>query len=107
MKTEPMAGLIQTLLMRGDHALALVEAEKILSYLESGTLDGTEEPLRVYHTCYLALKEGGDPRSVPLLHKAGELLETQVLKLRDDESRRMFVENVPWRLEIYNACKGT
>jgi tetratricopeptide (TPR) repeat protein len=104
LKTEPMAGLIQIHLLMGDPASALAETEKIISYLETaGTLEGTEEPLRVYYACYLALLENKDPRSRIILQEAGELLETQVSKLRDEKSRRMFIENVPWRLAIRQA----
>jgi len=106
LKTEPMAGLIQTLLLRNDHAAALAEAEKIVSYLQTVSgLEGTEEPLRVYYACYLALEKAQDPRSQTVLHAAAELLEAQVLKLRDENSRKIFVENVPWRLAIYRAWK--
>jgi predicted ATPase/class 3 adenylate cyclase len=104
LKTEPMAGLVQIHLLMGDPASALAETEKIISYLETaGTLEGTEEPLRVYYACYLALLENKDPRSRIILQDAGELLETQVSKLRDEKSRRMFIENVPWRLAIHRA----
>jgi tetratricopeptide (TPR) repeat protein len=107
LKTEPMAGLIQAYLMREDAATALAEVENIISILEAaGTLEGTEEPLRVYYACYLALEKNKDPRSKTILQSAGELLETQVSKLRDEKSRRIFIENVPWRLSIYRTWKG-
>ncbi|HMB24702.1 MAG TPA: AAA family ATPase [Anaerolineales bacterium] len=101
MRMEALAGLIQALLLKGDSAAALRETESIVSYLESGKLlDGAEAPLRVYYACYLALEKAQDPRSFTLLHSAAQLLEAQVLKLPDEESRRMFVQNVPWRLAI-------
>jgi class 3 adenylate cyclase/tetratricopeptide (TPR) repeat protein len=107
LRTEPQGGLIQSLLSRGEPRRALAETEKILSYLESaGSLEGTEEPLRVYYACYLALEENQDVRSRALLQAAGKLLDAQVSKLRDEEARRMFIENVPWRLAIYRACRG-
>jgi tetratricopeptide (TPR) repeat protein len=107
LKMETLAGLVQSLLLRGEQALALAETEKILAYLYSGdSLEGTEEPLRVYYACYLALKQNQDPRSLAVLQSAGELLETQVSKLRDDKSRRMFIENVPWRLAIHREWNG-
>jgi hypothetical protein len=60
----------------------------------------------VYYACYLALKQNQDPRSLAVLQSAGELLETQVSKLRDEKSRRMFIENVPWRLAIHKEWNG-
>ena len=82
------------------------ETEKIISYLEAGgTLEGTEEPLRVYYACYLALANAHDPRSHTVLSAAVQLLEAQVSKLSDEGSRQMYVENVPWRLAIQQAWR--
>jgi tetratricopeptide (TPR) repeat protein len=104
MRMEALAGLIQTFLLKEDYAAAMREVEKIISYLQSGnTLDGAEAPLRVYYACYLALEKMQDPRSKTLLQSAAQLLETQVSKLRDEGSRQMFIENVPWRLAIQQA----
>jgi tetratricopeptide (TPR) repeat protein len=101
MMIESLAGLIQAFLRKDDHASALTEAEKIMSYLDAaGTLEGTEEPLRVYYACYLALEKAADARSHGVLQSAVRLLEAQVSKLRDDSSRQMYIENVPWRLAI-------
>ena len=99
--TEPLAGSIQVALLQNNHDRAMQEVEKILSHLENGgALEGTEEPLRVYYACYLALVKNQDPRSNSLLREAIGLLEAQVSKLRDEESRRLYIENIPWRLAI-------
>ena len=103
--TEPMAGLIQTALLQHDTVLAMIEAEKIMSYLaRGGTLEGTEEPLRVYYACYLALENTQDPRSHDMLRTAIQLLEAQSSKLRDEGSRKWFVENIPWRFALQKAA---
>jgi class 3 adenylate cyclase/tetratricopeptide (TPR) repeat protein len=108
LKMEPLAGLVQELLVRCEYASALAETEKIISYLNSGSsLEGTEQPLRVYYASYLALKQNRDPRSQSILQSAGRLLETQVSKLRDEKSRKMFIENVPWRYAIYKEWQGS
>ena len=107
MATEPIAGLIETALALDDAAAAMQGVETILTHLASGgTLEGTEEPLRIYYSCYLALKKNKDPRSSDMLGKAIELLDSQVSKLRDEKSRQMFVKNVPWRLAIQQAARG-
>jgi len=101
---ESRAGLIQTLLLQGNHAGALSEVERIITPLAAGaTLEGTEEPLRVYYVCYVTLETLRDPRSLTILRSAVGLLEAQVSKLEDEQSRRMYVENVPWRLAIQRA----
>jgi predicted ATPase len=104
LKTEPQAGLIQTFIAMDKPEMALMEAETIIPFLQNGNaLQGTEEPLRVYYACYLALEKMKDPRSQVILQSAVQLLETQLSKLGDENSRRMYVENVPWRLAIRQA----
>jgi tetratricopeptide (TPR) repeat protein len=104
MAMEPAAGLIETALARNDLPAAMRGAENILTHLvNGGTLEGTEEPLRIYFACYQALEKNKDPRSSDLLVKAVGMLNSRVSKLRDEESRRVFVEKVPWRLAIQRA----
>jgi hypothetical protein len=99
--TEPMAGLIQVALRMEDALLVSQLLEELMGYLsDGGTLDGTEEPLRVYLACYRALERLGDPRSTSVLETAIQLLEAQVSKINDEQSRRMYIENVPWRREL-------
>jgi tetratricopeptide (TPR) repeat protein len=106
MGIEAKAGLIQVLLLRGDGDAALHEAETILSYLNSGGgFEGVEEPLRVYYACYLALIQKQDSRSKAVLRSACQLLESQLAKLPDDKARQIYVENVPWRLAIWQASR--
>jgi len=102
--TEPNAGLIQVALQMNDMALAKKLMEELMGYLSEGaSLDATEEPLRVYLACYNVLERIEDPRSAQILDKAIHLLEEQVSKFNDEQSRRTFIENVPWRRAIEQA----
>ena len=106
MQMESIAGLIQTLFQKDDPVSALLETEKILSYLGAGgTLEGAEAPLRVYYACFLVLEKARDPRSRIVLHTAVQLLEAQVSKLRSEDSRQMYIENVPWRHALQQAWR--
>ena len=99
--TEPIAGLIQVALRKNDIALAGRLMEDIVNYLsEGGTLEGTEEPLRVYLACYHVLERTADSRASTLLQTAMQLLEAQASKINDEHARRMYIENVPWRRAI-------
>ena len=101
---EPVAGLIQVHLEKNDRTSALVEAERILSHITNGgTLEGTEEPLRIYFTCYSALRQNLDPRADDLLNQAYSQLVEQISRISDHEARRMYVENVPWRRAIQQS----
>jgi tetratricopeptide (TPR) repeat protein len=99
--TEPIAGIIQVSLRTNDliHARNLME-ELLQYFADGGTLEGTEEPLRVYLACYNVLEKIGDLRSTMILERAMQLLEAQVSKLKDEQSRRMYIDNVPWRRAI-------
>jgi predicted ATPase/class 3 adenylate cyclase len=99
--TEPMAGLIQVALCMNDDVLAKSFMEEVMSHLEQGaSLDATEEPLRVYLACYNILERINDPRSAQILEKAKQLLDQQVSKFIDEEARRKYIENVPWRRAV-------
>ena len=101
---EPTAGLIQVALDTDTLTLALQHTEAILAFLTGGgALEGAEEPLRIYLACYNALKKGKDPRARDVLQEAIHLLDAQVSRFRDEAARRMYVQNVPWRLAIQNA----
>jgi tetratricopeptide (TPR) repeat protein len=99
--TEPMAGLIQLALQVNDISNAQESVEELIVHLyDEVFLDGAEEPLRVYLACYQVLKRVEDPRSNEILDKAMQLLEAQVSKFGDDQSRRRYIDNAPWRREI-------
>jgi hypothetical protein len=49
---------------------------------------------------YLALKNAKDPRAKSVLQIAKQILGGQVSLLKDESSRAMYVQNVPWRKAI-------
>jgi tetratricopeptide (TPR) repeat protein len=103
---EPLAGLVDVALRKDELESAVEAAEKILVHFEmGGTLDGTDEPLRVYHTCYLFLKRKQDPRRMRVLQNALQLLHAQASKFRDEQARKMYLQSVPWRLALQEAAK--
>ncbi|HNE67765.1 MAG TPA: tetratricopeptide repeat protein [Anaerolineales bacterium] len=105
---ESQAAIGQTLYELMDIEAAFIEVEKVLEYMqENPNLEGAEEPLRVMLTCYLVLKEKRDPRHKNILQNANLLLDTQVSKLRSDEARHVYVENVPWRRMLRKYYKET
>lgn len=102
---EPLAGLIEAGLCEGDLDMAAMQAERILSHLETGgTLNGTDEPLRVYFQCFRILEKKQDSRMTQVLLAGVQMLNAQVAKLKDEHSRQMYVENVPWRLGLQSAA---
>ncbi|HRQ24807.1 MAG TPA: tetratricopeptide repeat protein, partial [Anaerolineales bacterium] len=102
---ESRAGLVEAHLGQQDQARAKEEAEQVIQYMEGDpSFEGAEEPLRVYLTVYSYLQSTEDPRAGNALKRALELMDEQVSKLRSEEARRMFVENVPWRRALREAA---
>ena len=91
---ESLAGLARVLMAEGKPAEAQAHVEEILAYLRSGSLDGTDEPLRIYLTCYQVLKMEKDPRAQEILTTAYELLQQWANRISDEDLRRSFLKNV-------------
>jgi hypothetical protein len=103
---ESLAGLACASLVLGDLAQAQAYADEILNHLESGILDGTDEPFRVYLSCYRVFKASQDPRTEELLTMAHDLLQERAAEITDEELRRSFLENVAAHREIIEAWES-
>jgi DNA-binding SARP family transcriptional activator/Tfp pilus assembly protein PilF len=98
---EPLAGLAEVALAQQDLALALAYVAEILGYLDGGgTLDGTDEPIRIYLICYQALHANQDPRSDAILETAHRFLQEVAARIEDEALRRSYLENVPAHREL-------
>lgn len=101
---EPCAGLARINLSWGKLTDALEHAQVILDYLAPGnTLDGTDQPLRIYLNCYLVLREHDDPRAGDILQAAYEILNTHAANIPDEAARRVFLEEISHHREIVAA----
>jgi len=97
---EALAGAARVSLAQGDLAQAQDQIEEILQYLESNTLEGTDEPGRIYWTCYRVLRANQDPRARDLLETVHRLIQEKAAKISDEKKRRAFLENVATHREI-------
>jgi predicted ATPase/class 3 adenylate cyclase len=104
---ESLAGLARVCLVQGQPSLAQAHVEEILAHLETGDLDGTAEPFRVYLTCYQVLCAAQDPRAWDILNTAHSLLQEQAAKIGDEELQRSFLEDVAAHREIVAAFRST
>jgi predicted ATPase/class 3 adenylate cyclase len=100
---EPLAGLADLAFEEGK----LLEAEsyiaEILHHLDGGgSLEGVDIPILIYTVCYKVLQASKSERASDILEKAHDLLQAQVEKIKDNELRESFMENVPWHAEILN-----
>ncbi|MEO7850694.1 MAG: adenylate/guanylate cyclase domain-containing protein [Rubrivivax sp.] len=101
---DPLAGLARVLLEQGrlDEALDCVEA--VLTHLSGGgSLDGTEEPLRIPLTCYAVLAAMNDARAQSVLADAHAELQSLAARLGEAQARHGFLNLVPHHREIVRA----
>ena len=68
-----------------------------------GNFEGTDEPLRVYLNCYVVLKASAHPRAMGILQTAHQALQARVNNLKDENTRRDFIENIAVNREIRTA----
>jgi len=99
---EALAGLARVALRQQQPQLALTHVQQILSYLAtpSATLGGTEEPLRIYLTCYHVLHAHQEPSAQDILHSAHQQLQTRANKIKDESRQAMFLQDVRVHREI-------
>ncbi|MFH2038344.1 MAG: tetratricopeptide repeat protein [Chloroflexota bacterium] len=101
--TEPQAGLARIALLHNRPGKALFHIEQILEFLQDHSLDGTDEPMRIYLTCYQVLKANKDIRASEILRTAHNLLLERVSLLEDETLRKSYLENVTANREIQEA----
>ncbi len=105
MLPEPIAGLARIALARGDlDGAKLAIAEVVAHFDVGGTVDGTEDPLWIYLTCYQVLAAAGMPRAATFLSQAHALLMARAAPLGDEE-RASFLNNVSSHRAIVDAWR--
>jgi len=91
---ENLAGLARVSLAQGKSVAALSRVEEILAFMEVDTLEGTDEPVRVYLTCYRVLQAQRDARAPGLLAAAFSLLQERAAHIGDPATRRLFLDSI-------------
>jgi hypothetical protein len=80
----------------------------ILAHLDGGSsLEGTDEPLRVYSTCYLVLRALKNERAASVLETAHGILQERARTIKEESLRRAFLENVSFHSEIMDAWNNS
>jgi DNA-binding IclR family transcriptional regulator len=102
---ESLAGLASVLLAQGDLNGARCHVVEILDHLESKSLDGADEPFRVYQTCYRVLRATGDPHAQEFVSHAYDLLQQRASKIADRDLQHSFLENIPAHRAIAAAVR--
>jgi len=97
---ESLSGVLRVYLCQNGLAKAIPHLDEIFGFLEHKSLEGTDEPVRIYLTCIQVLRTCNDTRMKPLLNKAHSLLQEQASNIDDDKLRGFFLENIPAHKEL-------
>lgn len=92
---ESRAGLARVKLATGDIRGAQAYVEEILLHLQTNNLFNTEEPMRVYLTCFQVLKASADPRAAVVLEAGYHFLQDRLVTIDGAGLRSSFLEKVP------------
>lgn len=102
---ELHAALAEIALHEGNIAIAeaLSFIEATLKFLDEKVPNGTDEPMRIYLTCYQVLQANDDPRANEILDKAHTTLLERANKITDDAMRISYLGNVAANRKIVEA----
>jgi predicted ATPase/class 3 adenylate cyclase len=101
---EPTAGLAFASFAIGNVEEGLQQLQPILALLETeSTLEGTDEPLRIYAICYLVLTALNDGRADRILEKGFATLQSRAAQIPDEMIRKRYLEDIPHHQQIYAA----
>jgi predicted ATPase/DNA-binding SARP family transcriptional activator len=106
LQMEAQAGAARVLWARNELEAARGAVEPVYQFLRAQPLEGSDEPLRVYWTCYQILRACGDARADEVLTTAHALVHSRADAIRDAAARTMFLENVRWNREIETAYEN-
>ncbi|MCJ7657705.1 MAG: AAA family ATPase [Anaerolineales bacterium] len=105
---EARAGSARVSMSCGENELALSQVEQILTYMTANSsptsschpLEGTDDPFRIYLTCYQVLKANMDTHALSILTEAYNLLLERADKISDENLRYSFLNNVAANRDI-------
>jgi ATP/maltotriose-dependent transcriptional regulator MalT len=102
---EATADLARVALAQGSIAQAVAHAAGILADLQTDALNGAEEPVLVYLTCYQVLRVAGDPRAEAVLTAGYSLLIERATQFVDDARKAWFLDNLPAHRTLLHAWR--
>ena len=97
---ETQTALVRLMLAQNKKAEAQTLVQEVINYLTDGSIDGTEEPVRIYLTCYQALRTSNKAAAQKHLASALQLLQEQVEQLDDPAFRQAVLQNIPAHKEL-------
>jgi tetratricopeptide (TPR) repeat protein len=106
MRLDAIAGLARLAAVRRHTSLALQHVAVLLEQLSAGPVDGAQEPIRIYLTCYRILAAHDDPRAPEILKAGYRVLMARAASIDDLALRRSYLENVAANRELLAAARA-
>ncbi|MEM9529621.1 MAG: tetratricopeptide repeat protein [Pseudomonadota bacterium] len=91
---ETLAGSARLDFKQGKADVALKKVNDVLAALGEGGLTGTEQPFRIYQTCYEVLEHHQDDRAADIINRAYEELQRSADAISDSRLRDSFLTSV-------------
>ncbi len=99
-QADALIGLARIALRRGEIEAAQARIAPLIPLLMADFPAGTQEPFRLYLTCYQILQTAGDPRATELLAQGRRRLLECAATLENENERRSFLEEVAAHREL-------
>jgi len=106
---EPQAGMARIHLTQHDVSAAYAAIAPILNGIAQQPLEGVEEPMRVYFTCYQVLMayDNVEECATTILKEAHTQLQTRAARIHNEQLRERFLTQVAAHRAIVEAWNGT
>ena len=105
--TEPNAGLARIALIQDRNVEATAHIETVMAQLlQDSALEGADQPLRVYLSCYLVLHAIKDPRADEVLKAGYELIIKRADGISDPSARQLFLEGISYNRDFLSIWEN-
>ncbi len=104
---ETVAGSARLDFKRGKADAALEKVNEVINALGEGGWTGTEQPFRIYQTCFEVLEHFEDHRAEAIITKAFEELQKSAQAISDERLRESFLYSVMENRAVDYYYRGT
>jgi predicted ATPase/DNA-binding SARP family transcriptional activator len=104
---EATGGLAGAKWKQGERSEALLLVEEVLDFLAKESLEGVDEPIQIYLTCYHILQGCEDHRAGDVLQRAHDQLMAIADKVTDLAIRAALLERVPAHRELIELWEAS
>ncbi len=107
LRVETDSALALVALKAGDREEAAARVQRVMRYFDSnGTLDGTEDPVRIRWSCFEVLRALDDPRTEAWLADSWELINKRSQQIEAGEKRAAYTKSTVHHAALTRAWEA-